>query len=554
MKKIFDLTAKEAQQHFMNAKSYFTNPLPTHFNLQPVLKAAKKAIGEKTLAECKTDAYTIGQGDVNLHMALNKDGRYGYRPIQMSNPYLYWMLVRNLTKAANWKMIAERFEDYSSPLIATYGLPVVKEEKDVEAFENATTILNWWEKFEQQSIEFSLYYDSMFSTDLTNCYGNISHAVLRKAFTGEGTQKAEEGLSDLADKVCSYLALMQNGNTVGLPQGAEIYDVLAELVLAYADELLWERLQARNIKGGFRIIRYRDDYRIFAREEIAVKIIVSELQGVLIDLGLFMNSRKTSGAENIVSDSVKTDKLYYITNTPILNKKGVDFDGLQKHLMFIHEFARKFPGGGQIVRLMSEFDKRLKTWIDSETKKREKKAKENEAKAELWEAVDLASAEGNAGNTTRESQTPVPILRENIIVMSAIVADIVIFCPRAISMAMTVISRMTDTMIDKAERDRIRLSVAHKILRQPNTAYHEVWLQQLTYGSEFPDLLPEYTFPLCKLVEGMEVKLWANNWLKPSIAMPLPVDKIFTGKVESIIAPQMHTGYHAAEASPICTL
>lgn len=533
MRKITTIAANDARKHFMTSKSYFTNPLPTHFNLQPALKAAQKAIGKKTLAECMADAYIAGQGDVNLHMALNKDGRYGYRPIQMSNPYLYWMLVRDITNAESWKKVTERFEDYSSPLIAAYGLPVMKEAEDVEAFENATTILNWWEKFEQQSIEYSLYYDSMFATDLTNCYGSISHAVLRKAFTGEGTQKAETGLAGLADMVCSYLALMQNGNTVGLPQGAEIYDVLAELVLAYADELLWERLQARNIKGGFRIIRYRDDYRIFAREEIAVKIIASELQAVLIDLGLFMNTRKTSKAENIVSDSVKADKLFYITNTPIQNKKGVDFDGLQKHLMFIHEYARKFPGGGQILRLMGEFDKRLKALIDAETKKRKKKAKGSKKKAE-------------------QAKVEAPILRENIVVMSAIVADIVIFNPRAISMAMTIISRMTDTLTDKAERDSIRLSVAHKILRQPNTGYHEVWLQQLTYGSEFPDLLPEYSFPLCALVERKDVELWANNWLKSDVAKPLPVSKIFTGKVESIIAPQMHMGYqHAPTEIPI---
>ena len=554
MKKIFDLSAKEAQQHFMNAKSYFTNALPTHFNFLPVLKAAKKAIGNKTLKECLAEGLDCAPENVNLHISLKKDAQYGYRPIQLTHPALYWMLVRDIT--AVWDKLNERFEAYSCPGFSAYGLPVVKEASDDEAFEKATTILNWWENFEQQSIDLSLDYDCMFSTDLTNCYGNISHAVIKKAFTGVGTQRADKELEGVAGALCQYLALMQDGNTVGIPQGAEVYDVLAELVLAYADRLLFGRLEEKGIHG-YRVLRYRDDYRIFANDESLLTLIADELQQVLIGLGLFMNPKKTSTAENIVSESVKGDKLFYILNTPIKNKKGVDFDGLQKHLMFLHEFTRRFPGSGHLLRLMSEFDERLISWIEG-PKKKAKPAKVLASTAKDWETVVLEeiakTADGTSIMAEQEKDPEVlPAIKENVAVMSAIVADIAMINPRAIPMAMTIISRMTETIHDAELRDKLKLRVARKMMRQTNSGYCQVWLQQLTFDCADKGAVPAYNSPLCSVVGREPIELWNHSWLKEKLQLAIKKPAIFTGKVESIIAPQISGGYNAVEAQPVST-
>ena len=75
-------------------------------------------------------------------------------------------------------------------------------------------------------------------------------------------------------------------------------------------------------------------------------------------------------SESIITDSIKPDKQFYIFNTPIFKRRRViktvkdkdgnekietsyenecDFNGLQKHLLFILMFGRKYPNSGQIL-------------------------------------------------------------------------------------------------------------------------------------------------------------------------------------------------------------
>ena len=72
-----------------------------------------------------------------------------------------------------------------------------------------------------------------------------------------------------------------------------------------------------------------------------------------------MNSQKTKISDSIVTDAIKHDKLAYIYNTPIFNKKGVDFDSFEKHLLFILLFGRENPNSGQLKTLLSDIDQRI---------------------------------------------------------------------------------------------------------------------------------------------------------------------------------------------------
>ena len=75
---------------------------------------------------------------------------------------------------------------------------------------------------------------------------------------------------------------MSYRQTNGIPQGSVLMDFIAEMVLGYADMLLSYRLKGVEIDAnenevkngieivsdeGYHILRYRDDYRIFARTQ-----------------------------------------------------------------------------------------------------------------------------------------------------------------------------------------------------------------------------------------------------------------------------------------------
>jgi D-arabinose 5-phosphate isomerase GutQ len=127
--------------------------------------------------------------------------------------------------------------------------------------------------------------------------------------------------------------------------------------------LLHEAIERAGITASYQIIRYRDDYRIFCNDKDQMEKISYILQQVLESLNFRMNSQKTKISENVVTDSIKSDKLAYIYNTPIFNKKGVDFDSFEKHLLYILMFARKHPNSGQVKTLLSDIDK-IKRTID----------------------------------------------------------------------------------------------------------------------------------------------------------------------------------------------
>ena len=54
---------------------------------------------------------------------------------------------------------------------------------------------------------------------------------------------------------------MTYNQTNGIPQGSVLMDFLAEIVLGYADTKITEKIDSEI--SDYKIIRYRDDYKIF---------------------------------------------------------------------------------------------------------------------------------------------------------------------------------------------------------------------------------------------------------------------------------------------------
>ena len=121
---------------------------------------------------------------------------------------------------------------------------------------------------------------------------------------------------------------MQSGKNVGIPQGSVLFALIAEMVLGYADRLLYDEIEKEGITEEYLVLRYVDDYRIFCNNRDVLERISYILQRILEKLNFRMNVKKTRISDNIVADAMKPDKAFYIFNTPIFSKKGVDFDGL----------------------------------------------------------------------------------------------------------------------------------------------------------------------------------------------------------------------------------
>lgn len=519
-KNILSLDSKEAMEFFLKSEQYHGFELPEYFVFDELLQAVKNMIADTPYEEClQKDISPEQLSDVNLDILLNKDGRYAVRPIILANPFLYYFLVREICNEQSWKTINGLFERFKVPHITSCALPVIPKEK--EPFHKSTTILNWWNAMEQRSFELSLEYRYMFVTDITNCCGSVNPQAFDWAFSLKGTKHERTCNNSIPTNIQKYLRAFQHGRNVGIPQGSAIFDFVGEIILGYSDLLLHEAIQRENIVAPYEIIRYRDDYRIFCNDKDVLEKISYILQHTLESLNFRMNSKKTKISESIVTDSIKTDKLAYIYNTPIFNKKGVDFDSFEKHLLYILMFARQYPDSGSIKIMLSDIDKRIEDWLKPQTRE--------------VETINLEDIDNAIEKRTETYQRK--LVGGSVRAMSAVCAQIALENVSCCHYALRVLSRMVDSLKDEHEKWNIIDKVYAKLCNQPNSDYNQLWLQNITYQKDKKNGTSPYNIRLCKVVMGEDVELWNNKWLSSKILLNAPDIQIINSEALLRITP-----------------
>ena len=519
-KNVLSLESKDAMDFFLKSEQYHGFELPEYFVFDELLQNIKEVVEDKPYEECLQDEISPENlSDVNLDILLNKDGRYAVRPIILANPFLYYFLVREICNEQSWTLIKKLFEKFQVPHITSCALPVIPKEK--EPFHKSTTIINWWSSMEQRSIELSLEYRYMFVTDITNCYGSVNPQAFDWAFSFKDTQYEKDNESSISKSIQKYLRAFQQGRNIGIPQGSAIFDFIGEIILGYSDLLLHEAIQKAGITNPYEIIRYRDDYRIFCNDKDVLEKISYILQHVLESLNFRMNSKKTKISDSIVTDAVKPDKLTYIYNTPIFNKKGCDFDSFEKHLLYILMFARQYPDSGSIKTMLSDIDKRMEDWL----------------KPYEEEVTTIPILEDDEPKTERITIQR-RLIGGSVRATSAVCTQIALENVGCCHYALRVLSRMVDSLKDENEKSAIISLVYSKLCNQPNSDYNQLWLQNITYQQDKKNGISPYNMRLCRVVAGdKSVELWNNKWVKPELLSNLHVNRIVNAETLKKVTP-----------------
>lgn len=519
-KNILSLNHTEAMDFFLKSEQYHGFELPEYFVFDDLLQNVKNAVGKTPYEECLQEGMSPELlSDVNLDILLNKDGRYAVRPIILANPFLYYFLVREICNEQSWTVIKLLFEKFNVPHITSCALPVIPKEK--EPFHKSTTILNWWSTMEQRSIELSLEYRYMFVTDITNCYGSVNPQAFDWAFSFKDTEYEQKAKNPIAKNIQKFLRAFQQGRNIGIPQGSAIFDFIGEIILGYSDLLFHEAIRKEGITTSYEIIRYRDDYRIFCNDKDVLEKISYILQHILESLNFRMNSKKTKISESIVTDSIKADKLAYIYNTPIFNKKSVDFDSFEKHLLYILMFARQYPDSGSIKTMLSDIDKRIGEWLKPQTRE--------------VSTINLEDTNNTIEKKTETYQRK--LVGGSVRAMSAVCVQIALENVGCCHYALRVLSRMVDSLEDEQEKWDIIDQVYAKLCNQPNSDYNQLWLQNITYQKDKKKGTSPYNIRLCKVVMGENVELWNNSWLKKNLIKNYKQTSVVCNEVLKKVTP-----------------
>jgi hypothetical protein len=262
-----------------------------------------------------------------------------------------------------------------------------------------------------------------------------------------------------------------------------------------------------------------------------------------------MNSQKTKISESIVTDAVKSDKLAYIYNTPIFNKKGVDFDSYEKHLLYILMFARQYPDSGSVKIMLSDIDKRIEEWLHPQEEKKK-------TESIVWGDVELCNDGHLVKADNKKTKAVNFIPGGSVRAMSAICIQIALENVGCAHYALRIISRMIDSLKDMKEKQFIINLVYHKLCNQPNSDYNQLWLQNMTYTRDKKTGTSPYSLRLCQLVAGKEIlPLWNNEWIKAEFIQNMPnasiVDKETLKKVTPVITFRETRAYNEQSISII---
>lgn len=470
MKSILSMSSIGARNYLLKSESYSNIELPIYFNFDAIIKHILKVTEGKNLSSFYNDKIKPQDlDDVNYTIVKNKNGKYDWRPIELIHPFIYIQLVQTITLKENWKFIKNRFKQFrKNERINCYSIPG---ESATKKHDKKSNIYNWINNIEQKSIMLGLKYRYMAKTDISNCYSSVyTHSISWALYTKEEAKKKENRNDKklLGNVIDELLRKMNYNQTNGIPQGCVLTDFIAEIILGYADELLSEKLSDFDV--DYQIIRYRDDYRIFANSEIELNEILKVLTEVLFELNFKLNVTKTEITDNIIKDSMKKDKyeLLYLYINPKLT--------LEQKLLIIKQISDNYSSDSRIKSLITDlYEKEVK-------------------------------------NLKRKPRHYAEII--------SIIVDVMYNKPGLYNISIAILSELLKKLSTNEKKYFIDL-IIKKFQNMPNTEYLNIWLQRLTINdSEKKD----YDCNICKKVYDTKTKIWNSSWLNIDIKEECIID------------------------------
>ena len=385
----------------------------------------------------------------------NKDGRHAWRPFEIMHPALYVDIVHKITEDSNWEFIKNRFVEFQCENIICVSIPVESQENSQDKEEQ---ILKWWSEVEQKSLELALDYEVIVHADITDCYGQLyTHSIAWALHKRDVAKERKRDRNLIGNIIDSFIQNMREGQTNGIPQGSVLMDFIAEMVLGYMDVLIAKKIADLPI-CDYKIIRYRDDYRIFVHNEIDGQIILKVLTEVMIGFGFKLNSSKTVVSDDIITSSIKKDKLEWLF-------RNQNATTIQKQLLIVHDHARKFPNAGSLLRALSGI------------------------RARVYEQEKL----------------------DDVWVLISIVVDIAYKNPRTYPVCSAILSKLFQFIEPASSKEEIMNKVIEKFSKLPNTGYMQVWLQRIALPL---GIRGDFSEKLCVLAVNPESEsLWNNEWI-----------------------------------------
>ncbi len=476
MKNILNLKSEDARLFFLKQESYLTLELPEYITFVNILNSIEKIVKNRVLT--KEDLNKANKNETVNHILYgNKDGKYAWRKYEIINPLLYVSLVNVICAKDNWAYIQTRFKEFQADKsIECDSIPTLASGKQKQ---KGTEILNWIEKIEKKSLALSLEYDYLYQTDITDCYGSIyTHSIPWAIHTKEASKKKRDYDDLFGNQIDKHIQAMSFGQTNGIPQGSVLMNFIAEIILGYADLELSKKLKYDLKVKKFHILRFRDDYRIFVNDISDGDKILKCLSEVLLNLGFRLNVNKTCFNEDVISGSIKKDKMYsmFLEHMPA----SLSRQELIQQLLMVQQIGILYPNSGTLEK-------------------------------RLWKILEIVKDKNF-------------YLQEKVVV--SILVDIAYNNPNTVPRVAALISNCI-ARLDKIKQVEFIHLIQSKICKLPNAGLLEIWIQRMAINYKIKFSFEE---KICHIVYGKSENLFDVNWIDNKSIKTLITSNIYIDK------------------------
>lgn len=455
MKTVLDLNAQAAKKFFLTDENYFTGDLPPYFCFRNLLSKVDNILNKQDFESLTNGRHPKDVQNPNYDIITNKNTEYDWRKLTVINPVLYVNLVNCICNDKAWGEICERFKAFrADEHIVCSSVPVLKRSKRRQ---KAQQILEWLSFFEQSAVKQSLNFSHMACTDIVNCYSSIYTHSIAWALHNEAIAKDKKGdknlLGNIIDKNIRYMTYNQ---TNGIPQGSVLMDFIAEIVLGYIDTLILDKLRTKGIED-YKILRYRDDFKIFTNSANDTENILKVISDVCQHLGFRINAQKTFLTDQLIFKSLKKERFM----PPVdLSQKNY------KIFLQLYNISSDQQISGGMQTVLSRLNKNIKV-----TKK------------------------------------------DDVELLISIITDMAYRIPKIIPQAFTTISHIMRKEPKERQLDYIN-KIKNKFSKKAYTNFVHIWLQRLSISI---DAKIEYEPTICKMVVNDSVELWDFSWLRADV-------------------------------------
>jgi len=197
------------------------------------------------------------------------------------------------TIARNWKALLKCIFHPKNQVVS-YSFPIPLSSRRpglVGPLRSGRLIYEFIEMAENDLAAISYRFRCIFKTDIKNFYPSIYTHSIPWAIHGKKFIRKPENrhsykfFGNRLDKLFQYA---NDGCTNGVPIGPAVSDLIAEVVLSGVDRVL-----SKSLTDDVVVVRFKDDYRILAKEEEDGRTVIKNLQSALKEYRLELNDDKT---------------------------------------------------------------------------------------------------------------------------------------------------------------------------------------------------------------------------------------------------------------------